>query len=704
MLPGSLRTHPVLSDWVRVDPRGRVDVYPGKVEIGQGIVTALAQIVADELDVALKRVRLVPARTGLSPDEGVTSGSLSVQHCGAALGYAGAEIRGIFLVAAAERLGVPLDTLRIDDGVFRGPGNVQTSYWELADEISLDQAASEDVCRKPRSERRFIGSDIPRSDIPRKVFAARPFIHDIELPDLLHARVLRPEIAHAARLEQLDVTSLHTVDGFVKVVRHGNFVGVLAATEHSAEECLSKLSGAAEWVPSGHLPDEGDLANWLKIQPADTRLVAEANTMTDANVVRTITREYSRPFIAHASIGPSCALAWWKDTGLHVWTHSQGVYNLRSELALVLGHPADSIVVEHAEGAGCYGHNGADDVALDAALLASEADGRPVRLQWTRGDELSKAPFGAAMTVALEAGLDSEGDIATWHHEIWSNGHVARPGRGTRPVLRAGAECAGSPELFVAENPPLANGGGAERNAVPIYDLPQQRVVNNRLLTMPIRTSSLRSLGGFANVFAIESFVDELAAETGVCPVEFRRRYLTDERARTVLDAAASRSDWWDWASKDGLGHGIALARYKNTGAYAAVVAEVEASEQIGVRRLVIAIDVGDPVNPDGVRNQVEGGAIQATSWTIKEAVRFDHERITSVDWESYPILRFSETPKVVVDIVGREIEEPVGAGEAVHGPTAGAIANAVHNALGVRVRHLPINRDSIIKAMEEGA
>ena len=360
---------------------------------------------------------------------------------------------------------------------------------------------------------------------------------------------------------------------------------------------------------------------------------------------------------------------------MHVWSHSQGMYNLRADLALVLALPPERIVVEHVEGAGCYGHNGADDVALDAVLLARAAQGRPVRVQWSRADELARSPFGAAMAVEIEADLDGAGEIVGWRHAIWSNGHVARPGRNDSPTLLAASELEKPFPRFIATNPPLATGGGADRNSVPLYDFPAFEITSHRLLTMPLRTSALRSLGAFANVFAIESFLDELAAERGEDPLALRLRHLRDPRARAVLEAAAARAGWSAWRPREGAGHGIGFARYKHSGAYCAVVAEIEGDADIRVRRLVVAVDVGETINPDGVANQIEGGAIQAASWTLKEAVRFDRTRVLSDAWESYPILTFSEVPAVEVEIVARPEEKPVGAGEAAHGPTAAAIA-----------------------------
>jgi CO/xanthine dehydrogenase Mo-binding subunit len=438
----------------------------------------------------------------------------------------------------------------------------------------------------------------------------------------------------------------------------------------------------------------------VKDQPVETTSIDVREPAAPAPKARTVRREYMRPYIAHASIAPSCAIAQWSADGLKVWTHSQGIFNLRAEFALVFPLPPEKIVVEHAEGAGCYGHNGADDVALEAALLARAVEGRPVRLQWTREDEMAWAPVGACQAVDVEADLDKNGEIVAWRHDVWGNGHVSRPGRGKTPTLHAASQLAKPFPRNVAINPPLAGGGGSERNATPLYDFPAWRITNHRLLTMPIRTSSLRTLGAFANVFAIESFTDELAVERGEDPLAFRLRHLRDARARAVLEAAAKRAGWSAWQKRDGAGHGLGFARYKGAGAYCAAVAEVETDPDIRVFRLVLAIDVGEAINPDGVINQTEGGAIQATSWVLKEAVRFDRTRITSDTWETYPILRFSEVPAVEVELIARPEAKALGAGEAAHGPVAGAIANAVFDALGVRVRDLPITRERIVAAM----
>jgi nicotinate dehydrogenase subunit B len=699
-LPVNLAANPVLSSWVKFSSEGQVTISPGKVEIGQGIVTALAQIAADELDVDIGRVRMVRASTAGSPNEGVTSGSLSVQQSGRAVRFACAEIRQIFLAVASDRLGVGVEALDISDGTISGPGNVRTSYWELAGDVSLDRDATPGAVPKAPTQRRLAGDSVQRLDIPDKVFAQPRFIHDSALPGMLHGRVLRSEMS-AATLKELLESDARAVDGLVAIVRDGNFAGLVSETEDGAEIALKALRKGAVWSPGETLPDEHALADWLKTQPVESTVIDKKTVSGPREKKRTLQRQYTRPYIAHASMAPSCAMAQWTaEDHVRVWTHSQGVYLLRADLALVLKLPVANITVEHMEGAGCYGHNAADDVALDAVLLAKAAAGRPVRVQWSRADEMSHAPFGAAMAIEIEADLDAQGEIVDWRHSIWSNGHAARPGRAAQPSLLAATERVDPFPRMISTNPPQANGGGADRNSIPLYDFPSWQIESHRLKTMPIRTSALRTLGAQGNVFAIEAFLDEVAAARGEDPVEFRLRHLSDERAKDVIRAAARRANWKP-GKKAGSGYGVGFARYKNTGAYCAVVAEVEGEEDIRVKCLTLAADVGEAINPDGVINQIEGGAIQATSWVLKERVRFDRQRITSNSWTDYPILRFSEVPQVQVELIARPDIEPVGAGEAAHGPVTAAIANAVFDALGVRIRHLPITRDSLIAAME---
>lgn len=699
VLPAGLRVTPRLDRWLAVSPEGHVTLSPGKVEIGQGILTALAQICADELDIAVERVRLRPADTAASPNEGVTSGSLSVSECGLSVRLAAAQVRGLFLAEAARLLSVPQEALSVEDGAITGPGNLATSYWELARQVSLDCVADPAVQPKAPGARTLAGVSVPRIDLAAKIFGTRPFIHDLDVPGMLHGRVLRPP-RPGATLESLDEAALAGLDGLVALVRDGSFLGLVCESEVQAEAALVRLATAARWTGGFELPDQHDLSAWLQAEPAEASIVDLREGAAPSPATRRLVRRYLKPYLAHASIGPSCAIATWADEGLRVLTHSQGIFNLRADLALVFGMPEERIVVGHAEGAGCYGHNGADDAALDAALLARAVPDRPVRLRWSRADELARSPFGAAMAIEIAAEIAEDGCIAGWSHEIWSNGYVARPGRAGSPALLASFDLEKPFPLYISQDPPVAGGGGAQRNAVPLYDFPSWRIAKNRLLTMPLRTSSMRALGAFGNVFAIESMMDELAHEQGEDPLAFRLRHLGDERARTVLERAAAMADW-DGAVPEGRGRGLAFARYKNTGAYCAVVAEIDLAAEPRATQLWIAVDVGEAINPDGVANQIEGGAVQATSWTLKEEVAFSREAVTSTSWETYPILRFSEVPEVTVEIVPRPDQPPLGAGECAQGPTAAALANAVHAALGVRVRQMPITRDRIIAAME---
>ncbi|MGH9245253.1 MAG: molybdopterin cofactor-binding domain-containing protein [Acidimicrobiales bacterium] len=699
-LPGALRRQRRLSTWLRIGADGTVTVRTGKVEIGQGITTALAQIVAEELDVDVGRISVAARNTVESPNEGTTSGSLSVEQSGSAFRQVCAEARAVLLGEAARRLEIAVGDLRVEDGeIVSADGVASVSYWELAAGDLLDVDATGAAEPKPVSAYRIVGRSHARLDLADKV-AGRPcFIQDLTLPGQLFGRVVRPP-SPGARLVAVDESAARSLCGVVEVVREGDFLGLVAERDDIALRAEARLRADALWDEEPTLPDEMALSAYLRSQPAETTMVAEHDDPDVAALVdRTTSATYSRPFLAHASIATGCGLARWHDDGVEVWSNSQGIYNLRDAIATALGVTQAAVVVHHVEGAGAYGHNSADDAAFDAVILARSTPGRPVRVQWSREDELSWSPFGSAMVVDLAAGLDRQGHIVRWHHEVWSHGHTSRPGYAGTPGLLAAAHLSGS-TLPPAIDPPAAR-GGATRNAAPLYRFQEQRIVGHRLLTMPIRCSALRSLGAHLNVFAAESFIDELAVSAGQDPIAYRLAHLGDERARSVLEAAARRSGWQDALRDPNHGRGIAVARYKSAGGYCAVVAEVDAEHTVRVRRLTLAVDVGQVVNPDGVINQVEGGAIQATSWTVKERVRFDRTRITSTTWESYPILRFLEVPTVDVEILPRPTDPPLGAGEIAQGPTAAAIGNAVYDALGVRVRDLPLTPDRVVAAIE---
>jgi nicotinate dehydrogenase subunit B len=670
-----------LSQRVHFEPDGTVSIASGKVELGQGILTALAQIAAEELEVEIHRVRVLPASTAYSPDEGVTSGSLSIQDGGKALRAACAELRALMLERASRILSAAPGELVIEDGTIRAAGSSIT-YWDLAHVEGEIRGAAP---LKPASAYRVVGASAPRRDLPAK-FAGKPsYVHDMVLPGMLHGRVVRPPHGFTKLLD------LDEPRG-ISIVRDGSFLGVLAEREADAIAAAAKLRAKCTWEAAAPVP--ADIHAWLK-EHVTERIVSKekADAQARARGEKRLRAAYTKPYIAHASIGPSCAIARWKGHKLELWTHSQGIFGLRQDLSKVLGMNEADIVVTHVEGAGCYGHNGADDVALDAALLARGAHGKPVRLQWMRADEFAWEPYGAAMAIELEAGLDPQGRIVSWRHELWSNGHTHRPGRATLPTLTAAAHLAKPFELSPAVNPALPS-GGADRNCIPLYEFADLLVLNNYVREMPLRSSSLRSLGGYGNVFAIESFMDECAAAAGADSLEFRLNHLQDPRGRGVLEKL--RPEWSSWKRPEGRGHGIALAKYKNLGAYCAVLAEVEVTHEVRCTRLVAAVDVGLPVNPDGVLNQIEGGCIQAVSWTLKEAWKPG-----VAGWEDYPILKFSEVPSVEIRLCESK-ESSVGAGECMMGPTAAAIANALHDALGVRVRDLPLTPERIAAAINQ--
>lgn len=696
MTSPSLETNPRLASWLTIDSGGRVLVRSGKVELGQGVLTALAQIVAEELDVDPSRVTMVAAATGGSPDESYTAGSLSVQHSGVALRAVCAQVRALHVTAAAERLGVPAEELVVTDGDLVAPDGRRTSYWEIALPLDGDVAYAPP---KDPADYGLVGRSAPRLDVPDKVAGRARFIHDLRPAGMLHGRVVRPP-SRGAVLLSVDETAAQQVPGVVAVVRDGSFLAVVAEREENALRALAALRAGCTWKEQDSLPPERRLADFLVSAPTEETVLSDTGTASDP-ATHEVRARFSRPYLAHGSIAPSCGLAVWDDGRLSVWSHSQGIYQLRTAIARLQGLAADDVVVQHVEGAGCYGHNAADDAAYDAVLLARAVPGRPVRVVWTREDELSWGPLGPAMVVDIEAELDDAGRVQRWQHDVWSNGHSHRPGPAGAPMLAA-IDAEAPAESLPASDPPVQNGGGSGRNAVPLYDLPGQLVRVHRLQTMPLRTSALRALGAHLNVYAIESVVDELADLAGVDPVEYRLRMLSDERARSVLTAAAERAGWGSERGPD-VGLGVGLARYKNKGAWCAVVAEVEAEASVVVCRLTIAVDVGLVVNPDGVVNQIEGGALQALSWTTKEQVRFDSRTVTSRTWEEYPILTFSEVPPVDVVLLDRPDQPSLGSGEASIGPTAAAIGNALHAATGLRVRTLPLTTENVVAAMDAG-
>jgi nicotinate dehydrogenase subunit B len=710
-LPASLARHPELDLWIRIDRAETITLFTGKVELGQGLRTAIARIGAEELDVSLERIRVSTADTRHGLNEFFTAGSQSMEDSGTSMRRAAAEARALLLARAAERLGARIGDLVVDDGTVsvRG-GGARVSYWQLLGGARFACRATGEVAPKDPGAYQIIGRSARRIDLVGLVTGTARYVQDLARPGLLHARVLRPP-SQCAELASLDDTPVRALPGVVAVVRDGSFVGVVADREERAVRARGALRERAHWHERETLPPVDALGDWLLAQPARSFRVVDGIAesgpteplMPDPRAAHALTATYTRPYQMHASIGPSAALAEWRDGALTVWSHTQGVYPIRAALAQALGIAPDAITVVHVEGPGCYGHNGADDAAFDAALIARAIPGRPVLLKWMRDDEHAWEPYGPAAVVKVAASVDASGEILDWSHDTWSNTHLLRAlPYGDRTAF-VGAAHRETPMPFAQPQPATFYHAGIHRNADPLYAIPRRRIVKHFVEKTPLRTSALRSLGAFTNVFAIESFMDELAAAAGIDPLAFRLRHLDDPRARAVLVAAAERSGFTRRERSSGRGSGIGFARYKNQKAYAAIAVDVRvdrASGQIALERAVIAADAGQIVDPSGLANQLEGGFIQAASWTLVEAVRFDRVRVTTLDWETYPILRFPEVPELETILIDRPGEPYLGSGEATQGPTPAAIANAVRDAIGVRLRDLPLTPERVLAAL----
>jgi CO/xanthine dehydrogenase Mo-binding subunit len=702
-LSRSLVDNPELDRWVRFEAGGKVWLGTGKVEIGQGVLTALRQIAAEELEVTEDRIQVTSGDTSATPEEGFTAGSQSIEASGGAIRLVCAEVRALAVAEAARQLNTGTEQITLTDGAFFRDGEATgLSYWSLSDALDLHRPATGAFAFRPAAQWRAIGRSTPRLDLPAKL-ASGGFIHDMLPAGVLHARILRRPY-YLARLVELDEARIRRA-GAVDIIRLGDFVAVTAEDEAVAERAVEVAARAAAWDGVHDAQPAHADPRHLQTLPAVDRVVTIPAVTTPGQSVRTLEATYTRPYITHASIAPSCALALWDGADLAVWTHSQGVGPLRRSLARALKLDPERITVRHAPGAGCYGHNAADDAALDASLVALQRPGRTVRVRWSREDEMSAAPVGGASVVTMRAALSADGRPALWEMEIWSPPHSRRPGSNGAINLLAEQALPGAVPDPGADDVPDASGGGGNRNSVVLYDLPGQRVLHHLVRETPLRTSSLRGLGAQANIFAIESFVDELAEAAGQCALAYRLAMLSDRRARQVIEAVGAMAGWEErGAGGEGRGVGIAFSRYKNRAAYLAAIAEVEVDTEVKVHRIWCAVDAGLVINPDGAANQIAGGAIQATSWTLKEQVKVDEDGIATRDWESYPILTFSEAPAVITQFVGSADDPPLGMGEVALGPVTAAIANAVAHALGARIRDLPLSRERLVDALTREA
>jgi nicotinate dehydrogenase subunit B len=698
--PGSLKTSPYLDSWIRIDADGTITVFTGKAELGQGFKTAFQQIAAEELDVPFATLKVVTADTKFTANEGYTSGSHSMQDSGTAIQYAAAQARELLVAEAAKRLDLPAENLHTENGAVVGPDGRRITYGDLVAADMLHVQAQAKSKLKDPATFKVMGKPVPRVDIPAKVTGGQAFIQDMRLPGMVHARIVRPP-SYGAQLTECDIPAIEKMHGVVKVIRDGNFLAVVAEKEFQSIKAMKALSAAAKWQESAQLPKQDDLAGVLTILPSQDSTIFERSNASVTGT-RTIEAIYTRPYQSHGSIGPSCALALLTAGTMTVWTHTQGVFPDRQGIAEMLHVPPASVRCIQVEGSGCYGHNGADDAAADAALIARALPGRPVRVQWMREQEHSWEPYGPAMVTKLKASLDDGGKIADWNFEVWSNTHSMRPG-GAGSMLAAQHMA----QAFAVPAPrpiPLPEGGG-DRNAIPIYSFPNAHVMHHFISAMPLRVSAMRALGAYHNVFSIESFMDELASVAGVDPVEFRLRHLEDQRGRDVIEKAAQGFGWIkDQRPPQNRGFGFAFARYKNLAAYCAIASEVEVNRETGRARLVraaAAVDSGQVVNPDGLINQIEGAIVQSMSWTLYESVTFDDTRITSIDWQTYPILRFDAVPdRMDVHVINRPGKPFLGAGETGQGPAAASIANAIASATGKRLRNLPLTAKQIRDAI----
>lgn len=691
----SIDDNPNCADWLDLSQDGKVLLRTGKVEIGQGILTALVQIAADELDISPDRFEVLSGHTRLGPLEGQTSSSLSLEVSGRAIRLAASATRKRLADEAATLLQAKPEEIAFEDGAVKvGERETPLTSWTLAQTVDLNVSVMEHAAPKPAAARRVIGTSLPRRDLPAKATGA-PFIQDLVLDGMKHGRVLQPP-SQMSRVASFDSDALAAKFPDVKIIRSGSFIGVIAEREETAIKAIEAAGQLAQWDDGASVPaDIVEAVHSAEGELIEIANVGDASASSDPKV----TISARKAFFAHGSIAPSCAVATWQDGHLEVYSHSQGPHGLRDALGIVFSvEPLAHVTVIHTPGAGTYGHSGQDDVACDAALLAREVPGTPVRVIWSRSDDFVASPLGPGMVVDGEATLGDDGRLKRISITLHSQPHAQRPGRGGVAGLTS-AELIDPPFPWVSnDDVPPVRGGGADRNATPLYKIPNLRVAKKIVKDIPVRTSALRGLGAIINVFAVEALMDDAAELAGTDPVQFRLEHLEDERAKAVIARAAEMAGWPGTPSEN-QGFGIGFAQYKNKSAYCAVIAEVKLENEVRLVKIWAAADAGEIVNPDGLMNQIEGGIIQGASWTLKEAVQFEGDRVVSDSWQSYPILKFSEVPEIEVDLIDRPDQQPLGAGETSVSPTAAAIGNAVKQALGVRIVEMPITRDTIARA-----
>jgi nicotinate dehydrogenase subunit B len=681
--------------FLAIAPDGQVTAYSGKVDLGTGVRTALTQIVAEELDVPIDRVTIIEGDTALTPDQGTTSGSFSIQNGGMQLRRAAATARRALLRRAAARLECDISTLSMRDGVVTAASGHQLPIGELAGGPTLALEIEKTAPEKAPAEYTIVGKPVRRLDIPDKVNARFTFMQDFKLPDMLHGRVVRPS-GFGARLVSYDKSSIASIPGIVKVVRVNNFLGIVAKSEWSAIKAAQQLK--VTWSTWQGLPEQSKIWEHVRRTPivrddVTSRIGGSRETLDAAP--RKLEATYDFAIHTHGSIGPSCAVASFAGGKLTCWTASQATHDLRKQLAAMMAIGEEKVRCIYVEGAGCYGRNGHEDAAADAALLA-RAVGKPVRVQWMRADEHGWDPKGPPTLLDMRSGIDPAGNVVAWESELF----VPDGAAGLVPLT--GADLAGLDSLGK-----LNPGGVLNDLAIP-YVIPNVTTTAHRLQSTPLRPAWIRSPGRLQNTFANESFLDEIAAAIGADPLDIRLQHLNDARGKELLERLARLSKWRERPKPDRnadvvTGRGLAYVKYELVRTYVGVVAEVEVNRKTGalaVKRFYVAHDCGQVINPDGLRNQIEGCIVQTVSRTLKEEVTFDRSMVTSLDWSSYPILSFADIPDVVIDLIDRQEEMPWGGGEPTCAVVPSAIGGAVFEATGVRLRSVPFAPAKVLAAL----
>jgi nicotinate dehydrogenase subunit B len=663
--------------WLQILEDGSVQVLTGKMELGQGLTVAMQQVAGEELNTPPEKIQIVLADTGLTQNEGYTAGSRSMERSAMQVRRAAAAAKAMLVSVAAEQWSLPSEQIQLEDGqVVRLDNNKKISFKNLLADRQLEGSITEDVVLKPKDQYEWVGRPISHPDLEKMVRGEALYVQDLRFPGMVHARVVKPKV-YGAQLSNWP-EEVRQMPGVVKVIQNGSFLGVLAKEEFQAVKAMKTLEDGSKWNVDRPLPKVDSWADYMEKAGGTSGLNPDSH---DHFAV------YSKPYTMHGSIGPSCAVALYEEGKLYIWSSTQGVYPLRSTISDLTGLEEANIRVSGVRGSGCYGHNGADDVAADAALLAIAYPGKHIRLQWQRENEHQWEPYGSAMRMELAANLTSDGKISSWDYHLWSDGHSTRP-RGNAGNLVSSRYL----EEPFAFNPGARVGGGT-RNSEPYYDIPSANV-QDHYVKGPLRVSALRGLGAYANIFAIESFMEELAEKAEKDPIDFRIQHSTDERSIAVLQKLKELTQ--NEKAGEGEGIGFGFSRYKNTASYCAVAAKVKVdldAQKVTPLKMWAVIDAGETINPDGIKNQTEGGLIQAASWTLKEEVLFEDDQITSKDWSGYPILRYDAVPETEVHIIDRPELPALGAGEAAQGPTGAAIANAVYAACGKRIRELPVER-----------